>query len=293
MKTTVEISKVCCLCFGAKKALESAIRAKDDHNNVVLFKQLLHNKATIKYLENMGIETKNSLNNINSTDYVIIRAHGEPKSTYTYLKKHTINYLDCTCPNVLNINKLVELKQNEGYKIIQVGKHGLFDGKIHPEVYATSGWCISPIIIEDESEIESIDLSFNKYFLVVQTTFSKQKALKIIEKITEKLKNANKIFEFKNTMCNAQELIHRYSIELAKRVDKMIVVGGKNSSNTSELYNDISSYVISYFVEDIEDVHKLIHSNKLKKGDHIGLTGGASTQIEQLNEIKSYIISRL
>lgn len=145
MKTTVELSKVCCLCFGAKHALENAIKTKDEHNNVVLFKQILHNKETIKYLEDLGIVTKQNLFDLTSDDYVIIRAHGEPKSTYTYLNAHNIKYLDCTCPNVLSINKLVESKQKDGYKIIIIGKYGYKTGKIHPEVYATSGWCVSPI----------------------------------------------------------------------------------------------------------------------------------------------------
>ena len=293
MKTTVELSKVCCLCFGAKHALENAIKAKDEHNNVVLFKQILHNKETIKYLEDLGIVTKQNLFDLTSDDYVIIRAHGEPKSTYTYLNAHNIKYLDCTCPNVLSINKLVESKQKDGYKIIIIGKYGYKTGKIHPEVYATSGWCVSPILIEDENEIRNIDLSFNKYFLVVQTTFSKPKALKIIEKIKDIMQKNNKLFDYKETMCNAQAIIHQYSIELAKKVDKMIIVGGKNSSNTIELYNSVSNFAPTYFAENLDDIKHLISTKKLLNGDYIGLSGGASTQIEQLETIKSYILSKL
>ena len=66
MKTTVELSKVCCLCFGAKRALKNAIKAKNEHNNVVLFKQLLHNKETIKNLEGLGIVTKQNLFDLTS-----------------------------------------------------------------------------------------------------------------------------------------------------------------------------------------------------------------------------------
>lgn len=291
MKTNVEISKACCLCYGASRALDNTINACKTNKNVTLFKQLLHNKRTVKNLTELGVVQKDKLEDINKNDFVILRAHGEPKSTYEYLNKNKIKYLDCTCPNVLAINKLVETKSKQGFKIILVGKYGYKTHNMHPEVYGTAGWCKEPIFIEEIEETDNLDMSFDKYFLVVQTTFARDKALKIIENIQIKMRALNKEFEYRDTTCNAQRLINEESKILAKRVDYMIVVGGKNSSNTKELFNNVSNYTNAFFAESIDEVKEILRNNKIMLGSKIGLTGGASTTKEELFEIRDFILN--
>lgn len=286
----VEISKTCCLCYGAKRALDGAIKMAKEGKKIVLFKELLHNKRAVSVLKKLGAEQKDSLSDLKSNELVVIRAHGEPKETFDYLKAHNIEFLDCTCPNVKAINLLVERKDAEGYKIIIIGKYGHKTNKMHPEVYATSHYCKNPILIEDEEEIDNIDLSFSKYLLVVQTTFSSAKSKVFIEKIKAKILDAGKIFEYRDTTCNAQHQINDDSRELASKVDKMIVVGGKNSSNSVELFNNLLKIKKSYFVEGLDDVKKLAEENTFSSDDYIGLTGGASTVMDELLEIKDYLL---
>lgn len=282
---TIKISDVCGLCYGSNRAIAQTFDKIKTEKNVVLFKEILHNKTVKKHLEENGAKTKENLEDITKDDFVIIRAHGEPKSTYKYFEENNINYVDCTCPNVLAINKLVEKKQTEGFKIILIGKHG-FDGKpMHPEVKGTAGWCSEPIIIEDESEIENIDLSFSKYFLAVQTTFSKDKANLFIEKIKNKLEKNDKVFEFKNTTCNAQKNINDASVILAKEVDIMFVIGGKNSSNTKELFLNVSNYTKAYKIEDPDEIFEM-DIDELKSAKKIGITAGASTMQEDILKTK-------
>jgi len=283
------VSKICGLCNGSSFAINRTRELANEKNNVVLFKELLHNKNVIKELEKLGVKTKEKLDDIMQGEFVIIRAHGEPKKTFEYLTKNNIQFQNLTCANVKAINFLVNKKESEGYKIILIGKHG-FDGKpIHPEVEGTSGWCTNPIIIEDESEINDIDMSFPKYFLAVQTTFNKDKAEKFIDIINKKMQNANKIFEFKNTVCDAQKNINLASIDVAKQVDIMIVVGGKNSSNTKELYNKMKEITKSYHIENEEDLNSLITQGLLPNDKVYGLTGGASTMHEDIEHIKKLI----
>lgn len=286
----VEISKTCCLCYGAKRALDGAVEKSKEGKKVVLFKELLHNKRAVSVLKELGAEQKDNLSDLKGDELVVIRAHGEPKETFDYLKTHNIEFLDCTCPNVKAINLLVERKNAEGYKIIIIGKYGHKTHKMHPEVYATSHYCKNPILIEDEEEIDSMDLSFPKYFLVVQTTFSSVKSNAFIEKIKAKIEGAGKIFEYRDTTCNAQHRINDDSKKLAEKVDKMIVVGGKNSSNSVELFNNLSKVVDCFFVEGIKDVKKLAEENTFSSDDYIGLTGGASTVMDELLEIKDYLL---
>lgn len=289
----IKISKTCCLCYGAKRALDCAVHEAKTRKNVVLFKELLHNQTTVSLLKSLGVKQKESLDEFKSDDFVILRAHGEPKFTYKTLKEKNINFVDCTCPNVMAINKLVEKKDLEGYKIILVGKYGYKSNVMHPEVKGTSGWCNNPIFIEEVEEVKNIDLSFEKYFLVVQTTFSNQKAEQIISLLSKIMNDNKKIFEFKNTTCNAQRKINEDSINLAKEVDVMLVIGGKNSSNTKELFNNVSSYIQAYFVQNLQEVKELIKNKKFLNCFSIGLTAGASTTMEELLEIKNFLTKNL
>lgn len=281
----VYISQICGLCYGSNNAINKTRETLKNNNNVVLYKEILHNKNVMSELEHSGAIIKDNLKELTPNDYVIIRAHGEPHSTFEYLKNNNINYLDCTCPNVKAINYLVKEKDSAGFKIIIIGKHN------HPEVIATAGWCTSPFIIEEEQEIENIDLNFEKYYLVVQTTFSKDKALHLIDRINLKLKE--KYLEYKNTICNAQKSINEASTKLAREMDIMIIIGGKNSSNSKELFNKMNTLVTSYFIENPIEVIDLIKEKKLLKTHKIGITAGASTMKEDILKTKEFIENNL
>jgi len=289
----VIISETCGLCYGSNRAITTTREVMKKEKNVILFKEILHNKNVIKELENAGARIKNNINELCSNDYVIIRAHGEPKSTYEFFDTVGIKYIDCTCPNVKAINMLVERKDKEGYKIIIIGKYGYLGKAMHPEVAGTSGWCSNPILIEEECEIASLDLSFDKYFLVVQTTFSRDKAEILIKQIKEKMVKAGKIFEYKNTICDAQKNINIATLKLANLVDKMIVIGGKDSSNTKELYNAVKKLKPSFHIENAGEVETLIKNGDVTSKDIIGLTAGASTMYEDIQLIKEILENRL
>lgn len=277
------IADVCGLCYGSKRAIDNVLKVIKEKDNVVLYKEILHNKNVVKMLEDNQVIIKNNINEINNNDYVIIRAHGEPYSTFKYFDRNKIEYLDCTCPNVKAIQLLANKKSRDGYKIIIIGKVN------HPETIGINGWCDCAFIVENEEQINNIDLSFLKYFLVVQTTFSKDKAINLIKKIDYLMKLNNKIFEYKNTTCNAQKNINDSAIYLANKVDVMIVMGGKNSSNSKELFNNISKIKETYFIENLEEVSLLIKNNKIRKEQKIGITAGASTLKEDILQLEEYI----
>lgn len=285
----VEIAKECCLCFGARRAVTLAEESLAQGKKVVLFKQILHNKTTTGNLLKAGAVQKDNLAELKPGETVVIRAHGEGKATFDYFKQQGIEFVDGTCPNVKAINLLAQRKSGEGYKIIILGKYGKGGGVMHPEVAGTAGWCDNPIFVEDEDDIKNISLDYPKYFLTVQTTFSCKKADDLIAKIKDYLEKNGKEFDYRNTTCNAQKRINESSENLAKEVDAMIVVGGKNSSNTKELFNNLSTKSTCFLVENLEDVKELVSAGKFSGIKKIGLTGGASTVISELEEIKEYL----
>jgi len=288
-KESVQIAENCCLCYGSNRAFSMVKENAMANKNVVLYKELLHNKRVVKELSELGVRENESLTDFKCDDIAVIRAHGEPKSTFEYFDLNGIKYIDCTCPNVRAINKLVSVKNSEGYKIIIVGKYGKENGQMHPEVYGTAGHCEEPLFVQDEEDARKVDESFEKYFLVVQTTFSNEMAEKVIKILKEKFEKVGKEFKCVNTTCNAQKEINVSSVELSKNVDIMFVVGGKNSSNTKELFINVSRYCKAFFVENIDEVKECLKENKLTNKTKIGLTGGASTMMEELIEIKEYL----
>lgn len=291
----IKICDVCGLCGGCSYAINTALNAAKNNGNIVLFKEIVHNKNVNKMLENLGVKTVNTLDNLPNNSTVVLRAHGEPKATYEFLEKNKINYIDCTCFNVKNIHEKVEEFSNNGFKIIIIGKHGN-KLNIHPEVLGTMGWCNEPaILIEKKEDLINFKPKINeKYYLVCQTTFNIEKAECLINLINKKCEKSLCKIVVNKSLCKAQKNINIASIELAKEVDLMIVVGGANSSNTIELYNNMKKYAPTIFLEDINMVlEELKNSNiVLNKNIKIGLTAGASTLKEELKELKKIIITK-
>ena len=268
--------KVYGTCAGANKAIEAAYKLKKENKdkNIYIYKEILHNPYIINELLKDDIKCIDDLSILNENDILIIIAHGEPKETYDYLNSHNIEYYDATCTNVLKVHKLATQKQKDGYKIIIIGK------KTHPEVIGTNGWINNEgIIIEDKDDYKELNNN-DKYFIVCQTTISHKKLQELLNYMNEN----NISYEIENTICNAQKLIQTSSVTLAEQMDIMFVIGGKESSNTKELYNLCNEVTKTYYFSDIKDFFNFIKKEKYTLNTKIGFTGGASTPKEQIKE---------
>jgi len=264
-----------------------------NNKNVTLFKEIVHNKNVNKNLMELGINSKDNIEDFSSDEVVIIRAHGEPKSTFEYLDKKGIVYFDCTCTNVKKIHELVEEFSKKGYLNIIIGKYGKKSGVMHPEVLGTAGWSETEVIfIEEDDDIEKLKKYKNKkFYLTCQTTFNENKADLFIEKIKDILIKNNNIIEVNKSICNAQKMINSSSKELAENVDLMLVVGSKHSSNTVELHKNLSKFCRAIFIDDVNKWQELLESENiiLTKDIKIGITAGASTDPEELSALKLMI----
>lgn len=263
-------------CAGANKAIETAYKLKKENTNknIYIYKEILHNPYIIKELEKDNIKCIDDLKTLTKDDILIIRAHGEPKETYDYLEENNIEYYDATCTNVLKVHNIAIEKQKNGYKVIIVGK------KTHPEVIGTNGWINNEgIIIETKDDYKDLNKN-DKYFIVCQTTVSHKKLQELLNYMNEN----NISYEVENTICNAQKLIQTSSIALAEQMDIMFVIGGKESSNTKELYNLCNEITKTYYFSDIKDFFNFIKKEKYTLNTKIGFTGGASTPKEQIKE---------
>ena len=280
------ISKTAGFCNGVKNSVDktlSYLEMKD--NKLYCLGDLVHNDQVIKSLIDKGLSVINDIKDIDNCK-LIIRAHGIPKETYDFIKNKNINLIDLTCPKVLAIHKLVQNLSNKEYFIVLVGH------KEHPETIGTLSFCgNNSIVIESLDELKELPNNIKKYkdiAIISQTTYSLEKFENICNFLKDNLDNKNiKIF---NTICNVTKNRQIETAEIAKKVDMMIIIGDKKSSNTKKLY-EISNNLCknTLFIQNICDLY--CHINIIKKVSKIGITTGASTPYELVNDVNNYLKS--
>lgn len=260
---SVILAKSAGFCFGVKRAVDYAYSVAG-RGKVYTYGPLIHNKTVTGELEEKGVKITEDISQ-NEGAQIIIRSHGVPPKVYDTLKEKNIPYEDCTCPFVKRIQDIVKREYDLGRKIIIVG------AKEHPEIIGINGNCKEEaLIIKSEEEAQSIRDENVPYSLVVQTTFNSS----LFEAICEILKNKLKSLNIYDTICSATAERQKEAEEISKKVDIMIVLGDRSSSNTKKLY-EISKKNCKnvYLCETIYDLQLQFH----EKSDIIGITAGAST----------------
>lgn len=254
-------------CFGVQRAVETSIDIKKKYNKkIYTLGPLIHNSDVVSFLEQNDIYAIDygNINDLQEGDVVIIRSHGIPEAVFNDLKSRGLEVIDATCPFVTNIQKKVKKYSKEGYNIIIVGDEN------HPEVIGINGWCDNKATITKNGEFNK-ELS-NKICAVSQTTEKKENWDKTLDAIND---GTREVLSF-NTICSATEVRQKSADDLSKEVDAMIVIGGKNSSNTTKLY-EIAKHNCENTIH-IENSNELpkeyINNKNFKK---IGITAGAST----------------
>lgn len=273
------VAKSAGFCFGVQNAVKKAEDTAKSGVSAVTLGPIIHNKQVVEHLLSKGVGVASDSSCINEGDRVIIRSHGVSKEEYNELLKKNAEIIDATCPYVKNIHKIVGEKYNSGYKIIIIG-----DSE-HPEVKGINGWCDnSAIILDNTNDIDKIPMGINKVCIVSQTTYNQEKWYEIVCKLL----NVSKEILIFNTICSATEVRQKEAMELSKQVDAMIVIGGKESSNTRKLYEICKDNCpVTLFVETAEE----LDLNLLNGANKVGITAGASTPEYVIKEVVNKIES--
>lgn len=273
------VGKTSGFCYGVKNAVEKTNNVIEKNKTIYCLGELVHNKTIINKLNEKGLKFIDDIEQANGT--TIIRAHGIEKNIYEKAKKMKVKLIDLTCPSVLKIHEIAEKYALENYYIFLIGK------KEHPEIIGTYSFCgknssVISGIEEAEDSIENLKKSkLNKLLIIVQTTYSTKVFDEIVKEIKEKTPK-NILIEVKNTICKATELRQEETKQLSKEVDLMIIIGGKNSSNTNKLYEIAQKNCKNaIFIENKEEIDK----EKVLKYNKIGIMAGASTPQESVDEV--------
>ena len=275
----IVLGKTAGFCYGVRNAVMNTEEKLEQYCQVSCLGELVHNGQVIKKLENLGLKVVERIED--ASNKVIIRAHGIAKEVYDKAQKLNIEIFDYTCPSVLKIHKMADEYAKNGYFIFFIGE------KNHPETIGTISFCgKNSYLLEYEEDIEKAikkleESNIKKLFIIVQTTFSLEKFETFIEEIKHKI-DSDVELEIKNTICNATKIRQEETCDISKKVECMIIIGGKNSSNTKKLY-DIAKENCqnTYIVETKEE----LNIDEVKKFEKVGIMAGASTPGESINEV--------
>ena len=277
----VIVAKTAGFCFGVKRAVEQVYEqiAKAE-KPVYTYGPIIHNEFVVKDLEKKGVCVLNTEEELSAlTDgIVVIRSHGVGKHIYDLLEAHHITVVDATCPFVKKIHRIVEKQTAEGRRVIIIGSPE------HPEVQGIRGWGNdTTLVVEKPEQIDDLLLSKEeKLCIVSQTTFNYKKFQDLVEKFEKKGYDILVL----NTICNATQERQVEAKRIASEVDAMIVIGGRNSSNTQKLYEICRKECKNtYFIQTLGDFNpECVNSVR-----SVGITAGASTPNQIIEEVHTNV----
>ena len=251
-------------CFGVKRAIKIA----EGYQNSATMGPLIHNQNEIDRLKNdYNVGLYNNLSDVKPSDTVIIRTHGIPKHDLKELKQKSAKVINATCPFVTTPQQIVKKMSEENYSIL------IFGDENHPEVQGVKSYgkdTDDVHVVLSKEELDKIKFKYEKIATVAQTTRKKEIYLEIVNALILK----NKEVRVFNTICDATFENQDAARELSKEVDVMIVIGGKNSSNTKQLHSIcLENCTNSFLIENSKE----LDSNWFKEKTLCGITAGAST----------------
>ncbi len=264
-------------CFGVNRAVEIVYDLLKDGKQVCTLGPIIHNPQLVEELRQKGVKIIKEISEIPENHVLVIRSHGVPKSITDELTEKNITYIDATCPFVSKIHKIVIQCSREGSAVLIAGD------ATHPEVIGIRSYVTGQsYVFNNAEELEELtqnhkELSKKEVCVVAQTTFN-AKEWEICDKIFKKVYTNAKIF---GTICDATTLRQQEAIKLSKESDLMIIIGGRESSNTTKLRDVCMVNTKTVLIETARELKK----EDILGAKSIGVTAGASTPAVIIKEV--------
>ena len=277
----VKVAKSAGFCFGVQRAVDTVYeQVEKGIRPIYTYGPIIHNEVVVQDLEERGVQVINSKEELEARKegVVVIRSHGVGREIYELLERQGLELVDATCPFVKKIHKIVREQCEAGRRVIIVGNEH------HPEVEGIKGWGNEyTLAVESLEEFENLALRPDeKLCIVAQTTFNYNKFQDLVEKISKTYYDILVL----NTICNATQERQVEARQIASQVDVMIVIGGKNSSNTQKLYEICRRECKhTYYIQTLEDFKPEITGTVRS----VGITAGASTPNQIIEEVHTNV----
>lgn len=249
-------------CYGVKRAIKIARENAAPDGSACTLGPIIHNPQMVERLKEEGVGTIDRLDDL-KRGKVIIRSHGVGPETYERAEAMGLECVDATCPHVKKAQLSAKELAEEGRFVVIVGE------KEHPEVHSIVQWAGGNVaVIETVAEAASLP-NASRLGIISQTTFSGERFQEIVSAMLDKSRDIRVM----RTICTATDQRQRAARELASKVDVMLVIGGKNSANTTRLAQLCAKICRTYHIETAEELRPAWFDNIEK----IGITAGAST----------------
>jgi len=268
----VKLASAIGFCMGVQRAVDITLKAADrGESKIYTYGPLIHNPQVIELLKEKGIEIISDLQRLHS-GIVVIRAHGISPRKLKEIEETGLQVLDATCPRVKRVQKIIRQYATQGYATLIVGD------KEHAEVVGLLGFSQGRgFVVTSEEEVAGLP-DLQKVCVVAQTTQNEESFNQISRRIRERFKEAL-IF---NTICDSTQKRQEETLALARKVDGMVVVGGRNSGNTLRLVKlSESTGTPTFFIENEEE----LDMKKINPLSTIGVVGGTSTPLWILERV--------
>jgi len=238
---------------------------------------LIHNQKEISRLkDNFNVKLYENISDVKKNDTVIIRTHGITQNDLKTLKKQDAKVINATCPFVTTPQQIVKNMSSEQYSVV------IFGDEDHPEVKGVKSYGDDVHVVSNVEDISNLNLKYEKIATVAQTTKQKEQYSEIINILMYKYKEVRAF----NTICDATFENQEAANNLSREVDIMIVIGGKNSSNTKQLFYICEKNTETYHIEDEKELKNSWFNNK----KICGITAGASTPDWIITNVKDTIL---
>ena len=277
----VIVAKTAGFCFGVERAVEKVYeQIRQGGGPIYTLGPIIHNEEVVRDLEEKGVRVIHSEEELAglTEGTVIIRSHGVGPQVYEQLRRQGLETVDATCPFVKKIHRIAAEQNRQGRRLIIIGDRN------HPEVQGIRGWGDArTLVIGTREEAEALEPDpGQKVCVVSQTTFNYNKFKELVEKISEKGYDILVL----NTICNATQERQVEAERIASQVDAMIVIGGKNSSNTRKLYEICRKECKNtYYIQTVGD----LDPESVNSVRCVGITAGASTPKKIIEEVHTNV----
>src|SRR6187402_3139379 len=273
----VRIARRTGFCYGGREAIDYARLAAAQGKSTHTLGQVVHNEGVIAQLQSQGIQTVDTLDDVDSGSAVVIRAHGVTPEVMSRAESKGLEVIDGTCTWVIQEQKELQKLVEDGYTIVLLGTPG------HPEVVGLLGFAPDAILVDEEEDWERIPRT-KRMALLTQSTQPPWK----FERLAAFMVSRAHELKIVNTVCPVTIRRQQDTLEAAGEVDLMVVVGGRSSANTKELTRLCE--IAGTAAVQIESVHDLTDPAVFASARIVGITGGTSTPIEDLRDVTRRIL---
>ncbi len=259
-------------CYGVREAIDKAKESASSGKATHTLGQVVHNEGVIRNLQQIGVESVDTLDDVNHGSAVVIRAHGVKPEVFERAEERGLDIIDGTCTWVIQEQRQLQALVDEGYTIVLLGTPK------HPEVVGLLGFAPDAIVVDEEEDWDQIPRR-RRMALITQSTQPPWK----FERLAAFMVSRAHELKVVNTVCPVTIRRQEDTMETARVVDLMVVVGGRHSANTKELTRLCS--IAGTPALQIENAGDLDDPAPFEHAGVVGVTGGTSTPIEDLRDV--------